>query len=481
MNKGLHGLHAALRIGNYYYSPAQFAIAWIAVTDKSRIRDALDTKVDYIIKNKYISEKTPLLAEIVRAHAERGERFGIKNLEEIAKKSYGTSKIINNNGAIFTGADGNTENVTIRHNVFANVDTRGKRTARNPAYNVSLFNALIIEGLEDTLARFEFKGGTPHSFYKSDELSYWSKGIPREARHLENIEKKFGQDAIKPYQSHVDIVDSGIAQVLIKLDQEVKKKEQGHPSAILSDVKGSILPFDFNNVPDLAIETFLRVNVGIKGANKYKSRDKRYLSADIMLLEHLNDFTSKEYLDLIKKGKASIEAFIYGKSLPKNDFTWAMMQALENHMHRKGRVFSGYTIEKIGKHYFIAVAFKNTSRARRQTSIRILCDDMFYPVVLYKTVTNDDLRTGTDLHPMKLLNFSKPRNNYDVIWRDIDIKSGKKTINEIFEPLPELMQEAAEIMFSNGVRYLDNNKFYDVRSLRNYIFGKYVSRRRAYL
>jgi hypothetical protein len=483
MNKGLHGLHVALRMGDYYYSPAQFAVAWIAVTERPELSSILESVVDKILSNNYDTNRTPLLAELVKKKEENGERFNIKTLEEIAKKSYGTSKIIRNNGAVFTDDNGDTENVTIRQNVFANVDTRGKRTAKNPAYKVSLFNALLINDLEYAKDRFKFQGGTPDTLFRSDELSYWSKGIRREARHLENIEKNFGADAIKHYQTHIDIVDSGVAQVLIKLNDELEKNNRGDPRKLISiepKVNKSLLPFDFNNAPDLAIESFLRVNHGIKSRNKGKTRDKRYISADTMLFEHMDEFTPKEYIDLRKKGKTTIEVFISGKYLPKNDFSWAMMQALENHMHRKGRIFTGYTLEKIGDNYFIAAAFKNTSRAERQTSVRILYDDMFYPVVLYKTSTNDDLRMGTDAHPMKLLNFSKPRNNYDIIWRDVDLRSGKKTINEIFEPLPELMSEGAQIMFDNGIRFIDGTKFSNSEEMQRYILGKYIERRKEY-
>ncbi|GIU69280.1 MAG: hypothetical protein KatS3mg002_0516 [Candidatus Woesearchaeota archaeon] len=509
MEKGLHGLHVALRIGNYYYSPAQFAIAWIATKKKSELEHLLsEVHLKIKQKEKEITEKrTPLLANLLKNNS---PKEAIKDLEDIAKKSYGSLKIIRNDGAIFTDSEfSNTQSknqyddvrMTLRENFFAIVDTRGRRTAKNPAYKVSLFNVLGYS-LTDIISNFEFKGGTPHSFYMSDELSYWSKGIEREKKHITNIEKNFGHEALADYNLHVDIVDSAVAQVLIKLDNMLKKENTNSDSKSLNnilennifkkDIAGigdskkeltSLLPFDFNRAPDLAFEAFLRVNKNKSSETGLKSlsnKEKKYFSTDIMLINYFEEFTRKEYIELRRKGLASIEVFISGKYFPKKEFSWAVIQALENHMLRKERIFSGYTLEKIGNEYFIGICFRNKDKKERQTSIRILYNDLFYPVVLYKTVTHDDLPMGTALHPMKLLNFSKPRNKYDVIWRDIDIKSGRKTINELFEPLPDIMLEAGEILLENKVNFINGKFFKTPESIKNYILSSYIEKRKSY-
>lgn len=478
MNRGLHGLHLALRIKNYYYSPSQFAIAWVAVQNKKKLEGILNHEKNKIRSNNYLSEKTPLFAEILKNHDEQHKDFSIETLEEIARKSYGTSKIIRNTGAIFTDKNGKTENISIRENVFAKVDTRRKRTAKSSYYNVSLFN-VFLNDLENEINYFSFKGGTLHGFYRSDELSYWSKGIKREKEHLESIEKNFGKDVLKPYLEHVDIVDSAVAQTLIKINNELKKTDSIIDKSILEQKKDSVLPFDFEKSPELALETFLRINYSIRSRNKDITRHKRYFYTDIFLFNNVEEIIREDYLKLRKKGKATFEVFISGKYLPKNDISWAILQAFENHMYRKGRVFFGYTLEKIGNEYFIAVGFKNTKNSERQTSVRLICDDLFYPVALYKTITQDDLKTGTTLHPMKLLNFSKPRNKYDIIWRDIDLKSGRKTINELFEPLPEIIEEASELLIRNNA-LIDGYEFKNDNILKNYILEKYISKRKEY-
>lgn len=477
MERGLHGLHLALRIKNYYYSPSQFAIAWIAVQDKKTLEEVLDYEKNKIRNNNYFSEKTPILAEIIKECDEKNIDFNINSLEEIARKSYGTSKIIRNTGAVFINQKGDTENVSIRENVFARVDTRRRRTAKNSYYNISLFNVFLKDISE--IIYFNFKGGTFHSFYRSDELSYWSKGVKREREHLFNLEKNFGKDAIKPYLEHVDIVDSAVAQTLIKINKEFKEKNSRIYKEILENKKDSVLPFDFEKAPELALETFLRINFNIRSRNKSITRFKRYFASDILLFNNMNDILREDYQYLINKGIASIEVFISGKYLPKNDISWAILQAFENHMYRRGRVFFGYTLEKIGSDYFVAVGFKNTKKSEKQTSVRLICNDLFYPVALYKTVTHDDLKIGTNLHPMQLLNFSKPRNNYDVIWRDIDLKSGRKTINELFEPLPEIIEEASELLIKNN-SVIDGIKFKNTYLLKKHILEKYISNRKNY-
>lgn len=487
MNNGLQPQHLALRIGNNYYSPAQFADAWVAVTERSKLKEIVDKEVEKIIANNFVSTDTPILAELVKKKHDDNGIFGIKDLESIATKSYGTAKIISNSE--LTLRDGTDDfSFSVRDNIRAKIDRREKRTAKKSGQRVSLHNQ-IYSDINEIIDKFYFEGGTEHAFYASDKLSHWSEGIIRENKHLKNIESKFGKLAVDKYYARIQIVDSAIAHLMIYVHNELDKKKMDLPSRLEFDVTEStkaFLPFNFDKAPELAIENFLRVNCKLKGRSKKVTRGKRYFVADKELIKHFDRFTSKEYIDLIKQGKASIEIFISGKNFPyfdpwpNHDFSWAIIQAFEEHMHERKREFVGFSLEKIGDYDFAAIAFRNTARDKRQTSVRIIYDDMFLPVVLYKTVTGDDLRTGTELHPMKLLNFSKPRNKYDIIYRDIDLKSGKKTINELFEPLPELIHRASQIIFENNIKQLGGVNFKNEQDMSKYILHRYITRRKEY-
>jgi hypothetical protein len=225
------------------------------------------------------------------------------------------------------------------------------------------------------------------------------------------------------------------------------------------------IPYDFSKHPELAIETFLLLyskpsalkEAGVIDA-KIKSStlslsdvDKRLLGKNI-----LSDIAKQEFA----KGNLQKGVAIQYKSYP--NYTWAIVQALEEYFFSQGRLFKGYSEEFVGssKYRSTSIVFDFPTKSRQEDkdiSVRIVCDNNFdLPYILYKNFDSSSYINKwqlLDRNPVGMINFSLERQRADPKkWKDLDWRTGRYALCTIREPNAQILNRASEISRNiNGI------------------------------
>lgn len=485
--QGFEAQHYAYRLNDIYFSPAQFAMAWLAVRTESEIERILNKEVDKILALDYNSEDIPLFFDIVQSRDADKERFSIKDLDDLAFKVYKTHKFVKKPLILSVNKDGNKGTVSDKHTVSIEVDSRNRRTTRKPSIDITLKEPFIRKDDDgnynlDDLALFSFINPEPYAAKNISKLNPFSEGVKREKGFVENLAKIVTDyfrntghtiteaEIINDFKKNVFMMGAYGSRALCFLDKE---KKSGSPDVKgLKKVEGDvIMPFDFDKNPKYVFETFLQLHLKPKSRNKEKNMQKRYFLADKCLFG--KDITSEMFKQAFQKQKVTKEVFVRNKSWPEQALYWSVVMALTEHFYKKQRRFVGFTFEFEGTPYeTVAMAFKNTGKTKTNFTQRIIYDTNIPAYPMYKEVTKLTGAGKIDKNPLEYVNFAVDRTDRKdaMAWPEIDNKSGRKVLSSAFEIKDPVLQRAAEILRTNRVKF--DGKYLTPFGLRGILYIK---------
>ncbi len=483
--QGFEAQHYTYRLNDIYFSPAQFAMAWIAVRNESEIEDILNKEVDKILNLEYARDDIPLFFDLVQVRDADKERFSIKDLDDLAFKVYKTHKFIRKPLVLSVNKTASKGTVSDKHTVSIEVDSRRRRTTKTPSIDVTLkepFARKDDEGVYnvDDLDLFSFISPGPYSAKNISKLNPFSEGVQREKGFVEGLARIVTEyfkgtgyaitesEIINDFKRNIFIMDAYGSRALSFLDKE--KKSESSSIKGLKKVDGDvIMPFDFDKNPRYVFEAFLQLHGGLKFKGKEKRMQKRYFMVDNYLFS--KDITSEMFKQAFKKQKVTKEVFVRNKHWPKDALYWSVMMALTEHFYKEKRRFAGFTLEFEGTpHETVAMAFKNSAKTKPNYTTRILYDTNLPVYPMYKTATIHKGADRIDKNPMEYVNFSVDRTNRKdaKAWPEIDTKSGRRVISSTFEIKEPVLNRVADILKMNGIKY--DGKFLTPFDLRGILY-----------
>lgn len=494
--QGFEAQHYTYRLNDIYFSPAQFAMAWLAVRNESEIEEILNKEVDKILDLEYARDDIPLFFDLVHVRDTGKERFSVKDLDDLAFKVYKTHKFIRKSLILSVNKDANKGTVSDKHTVSIEVDSRRRRTTKTPSIDITLKEPFVRKDDEgiynvDDLDLFSFISPGPYSAKNISKLNPFSEGVHREKGFVEGLARTVTEyfkgteyniteaEIINDFKRNIFIMDAYASRALSFLDKE--KKSDSTSIKGLKKIDGDvIMPFDFDKNPRYVFEAFLQLHGGLKFKGKEKRMQKRYFMVDTYLFS--KDITSEMFKQAFKKQKVTKEVFVRNKHWPKDALYWSVMMALTEHFYKEKRRFVGFTLEFEGTPYeTVAMAFKNSYKTKPNYTVRILYDTNLPAYPMYKTTTSHKGADRIDKNPLEYVNFSIDRTNreYAKAWPEIDTKSGKRVISSIFEIKESVLKRVADILKMNGIKYdgkfltpFDLREILYVKPLRDYKFSK---------
>jgi len=467
---GLHAEHAGFVVGHNFYSPAQFAESYIGVTplEDERgvvgLRNTLDSVVQDILSERIDPADVPVLAHRVITSAHEGSRYNIGDVRSMVMKQYKTGKLIDQE-AIDTTAS----RETMKRQVRASVKSRrhGFDRSHGP-HHVSVYDALVTTAQEGI--HVDFSGGTPHAQTHRKRGHHWSEGLKHEKQFLGNLRDR----GITCYDDNIQLVDYACASVLTHLDQLHNVGLLGSRGDLPDDAF-VFMPFDFSNRPDLAFEAIhMRYAPAkdIKASDSSLNRKGTLIDVDNHMMGKTG-FVQPFMHDLYASEIASKS--ILPRSKRFDEYTWAIIQAWEDHFFSEGRSFGGYSYEFEGTPFQTPSIVFDMQEGEREVSMRILLDGhLGLPYLMYKNFNKDEFYGKwflNDRDPAERINWPiERRDGQRHLYRHHekrDWHTGKEASVMIVEPSDRILDSAAALSENGGRgmnrwhlrgRYIDNSK-----------------------
>ena len=427
---------------NIIAPPSQFAQAEIANKDQDEIE--LDL---FELSNSDIDlSQTPLLEYFVEA-----ENLDLPTMKALAKKKDGSQKVIEAK-AVQPVNKRKEEMFTIsaKDQTSARVESRRLRSKQKP-YDIQIYNTF-------DMPYWRFAGGSRFTDVHLEKGHHWAKGLKHEREYLNSL----SNTARKQFEQPLELIDrarasalTGLAKVLASGD--TLKIGGSHPKGY----PVFTLPFTFAKVESenpeaafsklkFAYEAFLMRYAPKEVTEQILDKESvRLIDIDEALMgKPIVPRGVQRYLEdgLVTKGA------ILDEGRDFRDYTWAIVQALEEHYFKDHRSFKGYSVEFPGTdHQTLSIVFDKSPRSKDQewknVSMRIvLDDDSGLPYVMYK---NFDGHTGwrlNDRDPWNLANISKDRKKGKARnFRDSDWRTGNEAVCTIYEPSMDILDRASDI------------------------------------
>jgi hypothetical protein len=468
MPMGMRGAHYGFRVGDYYLTPSQFALAWIGVNSPGKLERILDEQVEKILKGELRREDTPYFHDAVLKAESEKRRFSLDDLRAAVKEVYGTAKMIDREAVLALNKK-QSATASYRDTVSIKIDSRWKRTERGKrdAQNVTLYNP-FFKNL-DELASFYFEGGSLHAQKGRARLSPFSRRLKQDrlfleylAGHVERLSKKWdyrisASDVRREFERPVKIVDYHAAAGLIALSMFVRESPSKVKGMHLDVGEQTLLPFDFDNAPQYAFEAFLRAYISKRGKPSERRVERRLFGIDTFLVGK-KGFVTQQFRDAQREGIATKEVYIAGRHFP--DHSGAIIQALTEHFYEKERKFAGFPLEFAGTDYqTISIAFENRRTKDQYFDARIIFDNnLGLPYVMYKRrLPNPEkiIPEGLSGHPLSQLNWAKgvtPGRKPLESWTERDAMTGYLVQCEIYEVDKKYLRRAEQLSLNAGGR-----------------------------
>jgi hypothetical protein len=190
----------------------------------------------------------------------------------------------------------------------------------------------------------------------------------------------------------------------------------------------------------LALESFLRRYVRPKRLRQNLGEIDEFLRGQGIMTD--------VFKDLYKDGKVTSGVLVGGKKM--TDFSWAIIQAWEEHFYKSRRRFDGYALEFAGTpNQTVSIVFDDPIS---NLSVRIIYDDNFkLPYVLYKDFSAESVDGVWEIGDRPLLeriNVRKDMHNRRVpfkYWREKDDRTGRVCVCYIYEPTMDIRRAASEL------------------------------------
>ena len=473
-DEGITGLHYAYRLSDTYFPPSQFAIGWIAIHDESQLGKTLDALIQNQDKMKNDTPRLHAMIEAAKKYQQEHPRKAlskivIDELSELArqKRNYGTDKIIRKNMVQEVNLSGDKATMSPYDQLSVRIDTRHKRSKKDKAvYTVSLYHAVVDEG---KVPLFYAEGGTIHERKRKGQLNHWTSD---DAVFMDDLRKSVALDFRKDdsdritaeqvseeFSKPTQIIGYAYATALIGFAREVRENR-----IRLKQGEEPLMPFDFDRHPEYAFEAFIMAHSFKRGKSQGRL-EKRLFSADVYLSG--KDIATRQFIGWYNQGHATKEIVKYSRSF--EDYSWAIIQALEKHFYLKERpnkqrrYFAGYALEFQNLPYMtVSMVFRNRkekqdSKAEDDFDVRIIYDSTLkLPYIMYKVPLMNAqkiITPGLAYHPLSEVNYAKgvsPGMHEEKSWNEKDDMTGRKVRVMVFEPHKRYLKQAEEISQARG-------------------------------
>lgn len=490
MEKGLKPLHLGLVFNNNYIAPpSQFALAYIATKDYNSLESIIDGLTREIKKGSIDVRDTPLLE-----HYCKNLNLSVEKMQKMVKRHGSSQKAVYKSCLLPLNKNSNhILKLTSGEQLISKIDSGRWQTEQKP-YDVHIYNPFNIE-------KMHFIGGmTDHYSFNLEKGHHWSdtSGLKQDKLYLESLSQK----AREQFQDIFHLTDKTVAATLIEFDDVLKTQSYNKLKSESTDFfSKSALPFDFSlkysNNPDelfgrikYAYEAFLLRNSKpkiIREITGHKTGKLSLADLDMKLLD--KKIVSGRMAPLLNSGEVKKGVFLKRRHFP--EYSWAVIQALEEYYFTLSRHFEGYSCEFTSNPDFTttSIVFDHLSNYNgvhkdvKDLSMRIIFDDHFnLPYIIYK---NFNLKMGNqeDINqrkmiyglktqdPRKKINISKDRQNprYLKRFKETDWRTGRTAICTIREPNKQILDRAEQISkrIGRGISSYDLKGRY-IENMRNF-------------
>ena len=452
---GLHAGSAGFLLNNHLFPPESFAEAYFGTLSADAKLEMVRGVLESAHKpNGFVLEKTPVLHYLCKQYS--GDNAPEQILGELTswllqgdKKSdklvsQSAIREVNKTGSIAT------------HSSSGQARLRIASRREMPDYNVSLYHATYQ--IPTDLLEFFVGGGTEFAATSKARGTHYSLEHELDRPFLLSLR----ESSKSQYEQPIHLIDYTYAAALTALEQAWKQAPEKIAGGLGFVAGRKVLSlWSFERAPAFALETVLRsyipdkflVDVGLTPA------DKLDVGINSYLLGHTAEgFVDKQCKPLLEAGIIRRSTFIKGRHFPKG--TWAVIEALEQHMLGEHRSFAGYTIEFRNTPYeTTAIRFEFLSadiQDRRRKSASILFDDNFeLPFIMYLTHDNADIKKQNPLgkrNPATQVNIPTGRRTKESLpFQMYDWANGRMANCTIFEPSDLILRQAANIELEAGM------------------------------
>jgi len=449
---GLTPLHLGLVIDNRLIAPpSQFALAQIGTFSSDSIF-LLEDLIEEVNMGNVDTSDTPMLDYFAK------QVLTINDLRQMAQKRDGSQKIIDQPAMNMVNNQRQVATFSDKEQASTLIESRKRRKKQMP-YEVHIYNPFDIFLLN-------FRGGSKLSDVHLEKGHHWSKGLKQEKEYLESLTKT----ARKQFEQPIEIIDYARACALTGLDHLVKlRKTQFIGGSFNGEYRDVAMPFDFsprrpkrstvssNDSNEMyqrykyALEVFL-----LRYANPKIVREATGHATGKLTLKEIDEtllgkpILSKQMKSAMKEHWVSKGAVLYERSF--SNYSWAIIQAFEEHCFNLGRRFRGYSQEFVGTPSMTtSIVFDMAPYSRREgkdLSMRIVFDENFgLPYYLIKNFDPDAKgRKLGDKNPADLINFAAGRHKGAVRkFIEYDWRTGRRALCTLREPNQDILDRASEI------------------------------------
>lgn len=479
----IYALQYGFEAGEYFFSPTNFALAWIGTSSESELEKKLHDTVEGINKGALKAGDTPHLSRLMRKVKEqKGRELQLEDLKGLLMREYGTAKMIERE-AVVSNKAGFKGTYSSQGQFSCKVESREKGQKQR-AYTVSVYNALVKNAAD--IAEFNITGGSTYQEKTQQRGRHWGKKLKHEKDFVQYLAELAGKikmanpaypldsQAVRAdYSGFVQNIDYTQACALTELarafkalqarPKQAESKAESTSVPTESKIKGLdsadpgediLVPFDFGNTPQYAFEAFLMRY--LPNPNKPKGMAKR----DQYLKEIDKSFFGKRGFIRPWFARQLGKGFTRGV-LPHHkkfsNYTWAIHQAWEEYETDLGRRFQKYAVEFPGTPFQTnSIVFNDTTS---DISVRIIPGDV--PYVLYKDFSPDNPSLLGNVEPLGRKNpysMINPAKNRDYPagavkqWVETDHKTGKRALCVFYEPRRHILERASQLSRASGMK-----------------------------
>jgi len=444
--KGLELDRAGFIINNHLFPPESFATGYVGSQTPARLALDLESIAKKAKAGIIDIEKTPLLKSILFGDkAKANPEYALAQMADWVDKKNGKKTFVTEPAAMEVNKKGDLATRSTAENISMKIRSR----TEPKSYTISLYNA-AGKSLDD-LSNFNVDGGARNTQVSHARGTHW-RNTYRDELYLDSLTPEQRAQYTKP----ISLIDYTRAAALITLNDLANYSTLQIGGGARGDrIKVTLLPWQFGRAPEFANEVVARQHAPPQALETAGLSPERPTDAqsDMYLIANADaGFVSEQALMMLKLGIAIRGATVSRRHFPNE--SWAMIQALEKHMLRKGRKFDGYSIEFRGTRYeTIGIRFEfpqsADAKARRKSAIILYDDNFELPFIMYKTrglkVFEDGMRLGT-ANPAGFVNISSDiRRINQKPFQEWDWTTSSRANETIFEPSQDIRTAASTI------------------------------------
>ncbi len=466
-HKRLIPLRYGFQSEDKFFSPTDFAQAFIGIRKPKEISNIIDEEVEKVYYKETKPRDTPALAKHILEADRKSKKVDIDYFRDIAREVFGTSKIIDLEAVI---PKGKGHLATYSENGMISMTVRSRKDERKKSrkHEVTL-NKPFMETLDD-ITNFSFSGGTLQLDKNINKGNILSIGQPHHKAFYKHIldkarklyEKKGirltpENNPVKKLIQEPRLAEYSVACSLTLLGDVLRKGN-------LHMVKGlkageefqASMPYSFLEHPRYALETLLMRHDLPRETKEHE--DSPIAIIDRYLID--KDIETRQFVDMLGEGLATRGVMI--KNRDYSNYMWSFAFALIDHHIEKYRVPAGFSIkfkdtnfETIGTN-FVGYADQVLNQRNKNLCASIIFSksDKAYNMYENYSVPEGSYVEGLqERNPSEFVNppkdvRDKRYNNKE--YTDIDYRTGMKASISLSSPTKKILKSAEKISKEYG-------------------------------